>query len=122
MHHDEGRFMRLSNQDDLRIAEEAALWVVRLKRDESHAERVEFDAWCRSPRHMREYLRARATDRRLDVLARMPLETRRNASRSNVIAFRPRNAPRAQPKQRPTLASFFARLREWARARTGRRG
>ena len=114
--------MRLSNQDDLRIAEEAALWVVRLKRDESDAVRTEFDAWCRSPRHMREYLRARATDRRLDVLARMPLETRRNASRSNVIVFRPRNATRAVPKPQSTLTAFFARLRDWARARTGRRG
>lgn len=113
--------MRLSNQDDLRIAEEAALWVARLKRDETAA-RTEFDEWCRSPRHMREYLRARATDRRLDVLARMPLETRRNAGRSNVIAFRPRNATRTVAKRQSRLAAFFARLRDWARAGTGRRG
>jgi hypothetical protein len=113
--------MRLSNQDDLRIAEEAALWVVRLKRDESFTVREEFDAWCCSPRRMREYLRARATDRRLDVLARMPLETRRSAGRSNVILFRPRNASRALPP-RSALASFLTRLRDWVRARTGRRG
>jgi hypothetical protein len=119
MHHDdEGSVMRLSNQDDLRIAEEAAAWVVRLKRDEALAVRAEFDEWCRSPRHLREYLRARATDRRLDVLARMPLETRRSNA-SNVILFRPRNAAHVATG-RSRFAALFARLRDWIRARTGR--
>lgn len=110
--------MRLSNQDDLQIAEEAAAWVVRLKRDESLAVRAEFDEWCRSPRHLREYLRARATDRRLDVLGRMPLETRRSNA-SNVILFRPRNATRVATG-RSAFSTLFARMRHWIRARTGR--
>jgi ferric-dicitrate binding protein FerR (iron transport regulator) len=110
--------MRLSNQDDLQIAEEAAAWVVRLKREETHTVRAEFDEWCRSPRHLREYLRARATDRRLDVLARMPLESRRSKA-SNVLLFRPRNAARVATG-RSTIAALFARVRDWIRARTGR--
>jgi hypothetical protein len=111
--------MRLSNQDDLRIAEEAALWVVRLKRDDSLAVREQFDAWCSSPRHMREFLRARATDRRLDVLARMPLGARRAANASNILLFRPRKGARlAQPHQRRPLAAvaaFFTAI--WERLR-----
>jgi len=116
--------MRLSNQDDLRIAEEAALWVVRLKRDESLAVRAEFDAWCRSPRRLREYLRARATDRRLEVLAHMPLGTRGNTRASNVIFLRPRKSARhaAARSRNPLVAisALLARLRDWVRARTGR--
>ncbi len=112
--------MRLSNQDDLRIAEEAALWVVRLKREDSHAVREEFDAWCSSPRHMREFLRARATDRRLDVLARMPLGSRRAANASNILFFRPRKGARlAQTRKRSPLAvvaAFFSRI--WRRLRS----
>jgi ferric-dicitrate binding protein FerR (iron transport regulator) len=108
--------MRLSNQDDLRIAEEAALWVVRLKRDDSLAVREEFDAWCSSPRHMREFLRARATDRRLDVLARMPLGARRAANASNILFFRPRKG--AQPRERGPLAAVAAFVtRIWKRLR-----
>ncbi len=111
--------MRLSNQDDLRIAEEAALWVVRLKRDDSLAVREAFDAWCCSPRHMREFLRARATDRRLDVLARMPLGARRAADASNILLFRPRRGARAtQPRKRSPLAIVSAFLtRIWKRLR-----
>lgn len=112
--------MRLSNQDDLRIAEEAALWVVRLKREDSPAVREEFDAWCSSPRHMREFLRARATDRRLDVLARMPLGARRAANASNILFFRPRKGARVmQPRERGPLAAvatFFMRI--WKRLRS----
>ena len=107
--------MRLSNQDDLQIAEEAALWVVRLRREESHAVRAEFEEWCRSPRHMREYLRARATARRLDALARMPLGARRNPRTSNVLVFRPRNA-----RDTSAAKGFFTRVCDWLRARTGR--
>jgi hypothetical protein len=74
---------------------------------------------------MREYLRTRATDRRLDVLARMPLGARRSSSTSNVIAFRPRNAARAArlgPRTRlAAIGSFFTRLCDWVRSRTGRR-
>lgn len=108
--------MRLSNQDDLQIAEEAALWVVRLRREESHALRAEFDEWCRSPRHMREYLRARTTARRLEALARMPLGAGRSARASNVLIFRPRNTP-----EKSAARSFFTRMCDWLRARTGRR-
>jgi ferric-dicitrate binding protein FerR (iron transport regulator) len=116
--------MRLSNQDDLQIAEEAALWVVRLRREESHAVRAQFEEWCRSPRHMREYLRARATARRLEVLGRMPLGARRNPRTSNVLVFRPRNVRDAPGRPRTPLSAakaFFTRMCDWVRARTGRR-
>jgi ferric-dicitrate binding protein FerR (iron transport regulator) len=107
--------MRLSNQDDLRIAEEAQLWVVRLKREDSLAVREEFDAWCCTPRHMREFLRARATDRRLDVLARMPLGTRRASN--NILFFRPRKGAVQPRKHGPlgAIAAFFTKL--WKRLR-----
>jgi ferric-dicitrate binding protein FerR (iron transport regulator) len=116
--------MRLSNQDDLRIAEEAALWVVRLRREDSPAVREEFDAWCSSPRHMREFMRARATARRLDVLARMPLGARHAADASNILFFRPRNGARLAPRKwhgpRDVIAAWLVRLAAWISSRTGR--
>ncbi len=56
--------MKASLHNDMRLAEEAADWVVRLMEEKSAAARVEFVVWLkRSPRHMEEFLLVSATHR-----------------------------------------------------------
>lgn len=69
--------MKPHNRDNMRLAEEAALWLTRLTEDETPTCREEFVGWLkRSPRHMEEFLLVSATrqlfrdvdpDRRLDI-------------------------------------------------------
>lgn len=54
---------------DWGVAEEAALWVVRLNGTEVERYQREFERWyAESEQHRYEFLLARATDRQLDAL------------------------------------------------------
>ncbi len=58
--------MTPSRQDRFKLAEEAALWVVRLEQDALAHSRGEFFEWVRqSPRHMEEFMFARAVSTQL---------------------------------------------------------
>ena len=58
-----------SHDGEWGVAQEAALWVIRLQSDDSEACRREFDAWARQSReHVKEFLLAMITWKQLDVL------------------------------------------------------
>jgi transmembrane sensor len=86
---------------DMRIATEAAEWLLRVEDDQSVGSRAEFAAWLRhSPRHMEEFLMLSATAgalRGVDAERSIDVEALLRDSNGNVVALQDGvdHAPRA---------------------------
>jgi transmembrane sensor len=86
--------MDAKRNDDWRISEEAASWLVRMEEDDSHACRTEFVAWAKaSPRHVEELLFAQAIwseFAHIDPARQIDLQALPTANEENVVPLRPR--------------------------------
>jgi transmembrane sensor len=91
--------------DDWRISEEAASWVVRMEEDDSLACRTEFVAWAKaSPRHVEELLFAHAIwseFAHIDPARQIDLQGLPTANEDRVVALNPAGeAPKTHPPAR----------------------
>lgn len=101
------------SHDNLRIAEEAALWLLRLQREDTPAVRAEFSAWIRKgATHLQEFLFAQAIWREFDdidpaVVARLD----RSADSGDIVIDLP--VARSATAQSPVSTGRGSRTLRW---------
>jgi transmembrane sensor len=85
--------MDAKRNEDWRVAEQAASWLVRMEEDDSHACRTEFVAWAKaSPRHVEELLFVQAIwseFARIDPARQIDLQTLPTANEESVVPLNP---------------------------------
>ncbi len=109
--------MKAQRKDQLKVAEQAARWLVRLEEDGGIECRTEFVAWIKhSPRHLEELLLTAATYARLDRLdpqRQVDVARLLADSGAEVVALEGAEDPTVLPSEFTPGRSSRLRVRRW---------